>query len=94
MERALELKRISLLNLLRNYSKDYYTRGKAVEVYQTLKLQFHTLYFEDETHLSELKQLMEKLLMCEELTALSDYAQSFSDTLIRIILLIRKSNMS
>lgn len=81
-----------LLVRLKYFQSDYYTRGRALEVHQFLKANSEPLIFSDAISEIDFHHQLVRLKECESLTDIDSYADRFSHTLMRIVLIVHKDD--
>lgn len=79
-----------LLVNLERYKSEYYTRGKAIEVYHILNTNSDCLSFTNESDYKMFYEQMEILRRCESIMDKEKYATTFAGALIKLMLILHR----
>lgn len=80
-----------ILNRLKSFQSEYYTRGLASEVYNILISNSSNLIFDNKTSEKNFNQHMEELKKSESINEIEDYATMFANALMQLILIMNKT---
>lgn len=80
--------------ILQHYQLDYYTKGKALKVYNLLTDVLPKIEFTSDNYSLEFHERYENLKRIENLTDVNEYSEKFAQNLLKLILIVNNSKIS